>query len=264
MKPTRPPFVTFFCLGALLWAVPFARAQAIADNFNDGNDAGWTRVNPLGNAIYTFPGGSSYRLQAPISPDTGTFGPARAGAVRTDTSFGDFTITVDLVDWDNSSSTHQAIGIIARAGQLGAGTTDGYFLHYDPFGSSGQSRLWIDGITDEMPFGSASVAMSPLNAGLDYRLEFLGVGSSLTGRIYALSNLSTVLYEVVWSDATYLSGYAGLLVADQGALASGNQSGDATFDNFSAVAAIPEPSTYALLTGLGALCLAMVRRRRAA
>lgn len=256
--PTRS--ATAFYLSALLLTVPLIRAQTIVDNFDDGNATGWTLANPLGNANYSFPGGTSFRIQAPISPDPGTVGPARAGAIRTDTTLGDFTITVDLVDWDNSSSTHQAIGIIARAAQIGAGTTDGYFLHYDPYGSSGHSRLWIDGLTDETPFVNNSVAMSPLDPAQDYRLEFIGAGDLLTGRIYALNNLTTVLYEVTLSDATYLTGYAGLLVSDQGALQTGNQSADATFDNFSAVAAVPEPSTYAMLAGLGALGVVMLRR----
>lgn len=261
MTSMHIPIPAVFSLSALLLSVPLVHAQTIVDNFDDGNAVGWTQVNPLGNASYTFPDGNRYRIQAAISPDPGTMGPARAGALRTDTTFADFTITVDLLDWDNSSSTHQAIGILARAGQIGAGTTDGYFLHYDPYGSSGHSRLWIDGLTDETPFVNNSVAMSPLDGAQDYRLEFIGAGSLLTGRLYALNNLATALYEVTLSDPTYLTGYAGLLVTDQGALQTGNQSADATFDNFSAVAAIPEPSTYALLAGLGALGGVILRRR---
>lgn len=38
-------------------------------------------------------------------------------------------------------------------------------------------------------------------------------------------------------------------------------SGDMTFDNFSVVSAVPEPSTYAMLAGLGALGLVLWRRR---
>lgn len=248
---------------ALLMGAHAAHGQLIIDDFDGGNDSGWTRFNPLGNAIYSFPGGNSYRIQAPISPDPGTFGPARAGAYRADEISGDFHVTVDLLDWDNSSDTHQAIGIFARASQIGPGTADGYFFHYDPYGRAGGATLWIDRITDESAdFEAVSVSITRLDPSLDYRLEFTASGSELTGRVYELSNLSSPLYEISKTDSTYTSGYFGLLVADQGALLTGNQSADATFDNFS-VTAVPEPMSAGLvfaLTCIGAA--AYVRRQR--
>ncbi len=234
----------------------------MVDDFNAGNDSAWTRVDPLGNAVYTFPGGNTYSIGAP-KPATGALGPARAGAYLTGLTLGDFRITVDLVDWDNSAITHQAIGIVARAGQFGLGSTDGYYFHYDPVGTAGGSKLWIDLITDEASAGGASSGITALNPALDYRLEFTGVGSVFTGKVYAFGDFVNALSSVTFTDSTYASGGVALLVADQGALTTGNQSGLATFDNFSATA-IPEPATTALaLAGGCVLGTAYLRRRRA-
>lgn len=247
---------------ALLLVTIGAHAQTIVDNFDDGTATGWTQIDPLENGIYSFPNGTSYRIQAPTSPDSGTYGAARAGAIRLDQIFTDFTVTVDLVDWDNQSDTHQSIGIFARGGDYGIGSTDGYFFHYDPFGSGGGASLWIDRITNEAPDSASSqIGIDRLNPGEGYRLEFIGVRSSLIGRVYNLNNLLDSLYEVTLDDSTYAFGTVGLLVSDQGQLTTGNQFGDATFDNFRAVGAVPEPATVASLCGLAVFGFAVCRRR---
>src|SRR5438045_8216546 len=57
--------------------------QAQSDDFNDGNDNGWTRYDPLGDAgvgpqaTFTFPDGG-YRIRATKSPLL----PAQAGVAR--------------------------------------------------------------------------------------------------------------------------------------------------------------------------------------
>src|ERR1043166_4305869 len=70
--------------------------KAQSDDFNDGNDNGWTRYDPLGGlglgaqATYTFPNGG-YRIQAMSNPAfPSAVGPARAGSVRQDVSYTDF------------------------------------------------------------------------------------------------------------------------------------------------------------------------------
>lgn len=255
-------------LGALglvaLLASPCARAQTVVDDFNDGNDTGWTHVNPLGSGTYSFPSGTSYRIQAPVAAsDPGTTGPARAGTLLSGVTVGDFTVSVDLLDWDDSGLTHQAIGLITRVSDVGAGTTNGYFFHYDPHGSNGHSSIWIDGLADEQPFSLGSASVTALTPGTGYRLQFTGTADLLTGSVYLLSDLSTPLYQVQVTDATFGSGFVGLLVADQGRLFSGNQTADATFDNFSTTTAIPEPATSAALAAATCgLAAAVIRRRR--
>lgn len=251
---------------ALLVAAQAASAQTVVDDFNDNNSTGWTEVSPLAgyNAAGTFTAsGGTYRIQAPPSPDLEQLGPARAGAILNDFTTTDFfKVTVDLLTWDNQPETHQSIGIVARVSNVGLGTTSGYFFHYDPHGSNGNAKIWIELITEEQPFSLGLMEVTtPLDPTFDYRLEFTGVGSSLVGSVYLLSNLSTPLYTVSATDSTYTSGSVGLLVADQGALTIGNQSADATFDNFTATA-VPEPATYAAMLGVAALGAAAIARRK--
>jgi hypothetical protein len=258
INPLRRFSTPSTCTLALLLLALSAEAQTIIDDFNGGTDSAWTRVNPLGTATYSFPAGNSYRIQAPSSPFPETTGTARAGTLRTDATFADFVITVDVLDWDNNPSTRQSLGILARVSDVGPGATDGYFFHYDPVGTNGNSSLWIETITDEVPSSIGQQLITALNPALGYRFEFTGVGDTLTGRVYLLSNLSTALHEIETMDSTYASGYAGLLVADQGVF---NQSADATFDNFSATA-VPEPGSSVFIAGAAAAVMAAFRRRR--
>lgn len=226
-------------------------------DFNSGNDAGLTRYDPLSGfglgATYSFPGGDTYRIQAPsTAPLTGTVGPARAGAYS-GVSYDDFTVSVDLVDWD--AGLGQGIGLLGRGNNIGLGTSDGYVFFYFP----AFQQVAINRIDNE----SATVLPSPenplvaLNPALDYRLVFTGQGAALEGRIFALSDLSTPLVTVTATDATYGSGFGGVLVA--GTLAAPASATDATFDNLRVV---PEPGALALLAAGGGLLLALRRRPR--
>src|SRR4051794_37562775 len=73
---------------AVISIVAFAGARparAQSDNFDDSDDAGWTRSSPLG--AFGAPGDYSllsggYRIQAPASPNPTAVGPARAATFR--------------------------------------------------------------------------------------------------------------------------------------------------------------------------------------
>ena len=110
---------------ALLLPVPAARAQS--DDFNDGNDTGWTHYSPLSvvgaGGTFSFPNGG-YRIQAPASPNRAQVGPGRAGSFLTNNTYSQFYVSVDLVDWDNTRD--QAFGILSRASNVGLGATNGY------------------------------------------------------------------------------------------------------------------------------------------
>src|SRR5258708_1996342 len=75
---------------ALVFLVPdLCRAQVlVSDNFNDGNDTGWTHFEPLAPfgapGTFSFPN-ADYRIQATASPDA-MLGPGRAGSLRQDAS----------------------------------------------------------------------------------------------------------------------------------------------------------------------------------
>jgi len=110
-------------------------SKAQTDTFNDGDDTTnpeWTHYDPLsgvgGNpATFSFPGGNTYRIQAPTSPDPGTLGPARVASTLP-TVYTDFYASVDLVDWDDTLD--QAVGLLARLDSIGLGTTIGYAFTY--------------------------------------------------------------------------------------------------------------------------------------
>src|SRR5206468_1042475 len=101
-------------------------ASAQSDNFDDGDDAGWTRANviaPYGGVnTYSFPNGpfgKGYRIQctssAPLLSACGDCGTARAFTYQPN-DYTDFYVAVDLVAWNNT--LNQALVILARASGL--------------------------------------------------------------------------------------------------------------------------------------------------
>src|SRR5947209_6351699 len=100
INPARLVHCGRFVPGLLLfWLASLpGSVQAQSDNFNRGNDSGWTRYDALGGlgvgpqATFTFPHGG-YRMQAtkdPLLPDQA--GPARAGTFRADATYSDFYV----------------------------------------------------------------------------------------------------------------------------------------------------------------------------
>jgi hypothetical protein len=240
----------------VLSVAPLARGQT--DNFNDGNDAGWTRYSPLApfgaGATYTFPDGG-YRINAPPSPNAAAAGPGRAGSFRPDANYSQFYASVDIVNWNNALD--QAFGMLARVVTPGAGTTNGYAFTYSTQGPS----IDISRVTGEVPTGVAALNLTtPLNPGEDYRFVFTGEGTVLTGSVYSLSDLTTPVATVTGADAVYSTGITGLVVFDNTSATGVQVGADATFDNFVA-AVVPEPSSAGVLLLLGAWAL---RRRRGA
>jgi hypothetical protein len=235
--------------------LPAIAARAQSDDFNDGNDTGWTHYSPLGSfgggGTFSFPNGG-YRIQAPASPSRASLGPGRAGSFLTNNTYSQFYVSVDLVDWDNTRD--QAFGILARTTNMGLGTTNGYAFTYATDGPS----IDISKVTGEQAsnLGTAVVTLDPAK---DYRRIFEGTGASLSGRVYDLANLGTPVAVATASDATYASGVNGLFVFDNGAAGTDAPS-DATFDNFSAATAVPEPA-LAVLPLLTLAATAASRRR---
>lgn len=242
----------------LLSVVSGARAQTVVHDFNDAD--GWTPYNPIGVGSFNIVD-SAYRIQA-AAPSDAEGGPGRAGIVLAGTMATDFTVSVDLVGWD--AGLQQTFGIMARANDIGLGTSNGYLFSYSPRGSFGDIAIELFQ-NEGASFGTSIRLDEDLNASRDYRMVFTGAGDSFTGSIYELDNVTNPLVGTVnFTDATYSNGAFGLLVADSNPYSPAiNPLGmaDATFDNFQ-LTAIPEPSTYAALAGVGALGMAMWFRRR--
>jgi hypothetical protein len=222
------------------------------------NDAGWTRYDPLGSlgapASYQFPGNGGYEVIADQSPNPNAVGPSRAGSLRTDLTFSDFVVSIDLPTW---SVTHdQAIGLLGRVTNPGLGSTNGYALTY----SVGAHEIDLTRITGEAPTNLAKtqVFLDP-NPADPVRLVFFANGSNLTGQVFRLSNLSAALATVNFSDPTYASGNPGVIVFDNTDTAINSLGADATFAHF---VAVPEPAAPFALLMLAACGRARRRRSR--
>lgn len=246
--PSKSDGAPAFAFGLIL-TVAFASlfpgatraATVVSDDFNDGNDQGWTHYDPL--ASFGAPGtftvsGGSYRLQAAISPDPGTLGAGRAGSLRLDTNSGDFFTSVDIVAWDDNAD--QAFGLLSRIREVGLGTTDGYGFLYVPADHNFEMERF-DNEADHRIGPIISITLDPAR---DYRITFAGTGDRFTGEVFDLADLTTPLLVLDATDGTYTTGVSGLLVAD--ASPSGVVS-DATFDNY--LSTVPEPASVLLLLG---------------
>ncbi len=211
--------------------------MAQSDNFDDGNDTGWTRYDPLSAlgapfAQFTFPNGA-YRIQALASPDPVNAGQARAGSFRTDVSYSDFYVSVDIKEWH--LQLDQAFGLFGRARNIGLGQTDGYVFNYNPKNSAQSGQIQINRVDDEgaETLATFDVTLDPvLN---DYQIVFKGVGGLLTGQIFKKATPPVPIALLTATDTTYADGFCGVFVFDL----TGPGTADATFENY--VAAATEP-----------------------
>jgi hypothetical protein len=236
-----------------------ALGQNFSDDFNDGNDTGWTRYNVLQQlgmpGTYTFPGGNSYNIESPqhYIPAQAQFGGGRAGSIvnSTSTGFDNFRLTVDVTDWNDGRE--YVFGPIARTTTPGLGTTDGYLLILHDF-----QLLRIEGeAPNSEELGTTDIEMP---ADRDFRIVYSGVGTQLNALVYNLADLSTPLggfsvdaanYGPAPTPAPYMTGAVGLIVAqadqpDDPAPPPGEPYA-ATFDNFRVV--VPTAGEWNALGG---------------
>lgn len=234
-------------------------------DFNDGTAGGLVEYNPLAGlgmgGTYSFSDGAA-RLQHPGVPAelAGTVGQGRLGYVNS-TSVSDFNSSVEILV---SEGTTGQIGLVARVSDPGLGTSDGYALLYSfttevlYFASfADESPTSLGGLDDENSFANLA-----LEAGVTYRMRFLGEGTTLTGIVEQATEggeLFIPVAEVFIEDGTYASGLSGIL----GVACECDPAGavDVTFDNL--FVAVPEPHEYAAAMGLGLFGFALYRRRRA-
>jgi len=232
-----------------------------SDNFNDGNDSGWTRYDalaPLGlNATYSFPDGG-YRIQTTYTTGVQQ-NPGRSGTVHPGV-YSDFYVAVDVVNWDDTLP--QSFGLLARVQTPGLQTTTGYAFTWDRGNPTNATAgdLDISSITGEAPSnvttGPSGFRMEP---GRKYRMVFVGRGSALEGRLYETSDLVNPLIVIQGTDTTYSSGQNGMVVFDN---SGGRFPTDATFDNFYATDIEP-PRIRTTPVGFGAYELAWPREAAA-
>lgn len=220
-------------LGCLLASPLLLHAQfSQSDDFNDGNDTGWFRYDPLAQfglaATYSFPNGG-YRLQTTYVTGQAA-NPGRAGTVRPEV-YSNFYVSVDIVNWDDTLP--QSAGLLARIGTPGLQATTGYAFTWDRGNPTNPAAGDVDisRITGEAPSGVTVTGSDAihLQPGKTYRMVFIGRGATLEGRVYELPNTTTPVITVVGSDSTYPSGQNGMVVFDN---SGGRFATDTTFDNF--------------------------------
>ena len=229
-----PRILVVFTLHAAIFTFAQKRADAQADDFNDGNSAGWTELEPLAGfdvmGTFSFPGGNSYRMQAGPSPDEGQLGQSRIGALREDASYTDFYQFVDIVDHDEALD--QNIDMLARVKEPGLGSLDGYGVTYNPT----DGAMFLTVITNEEGNNIADTNVF-VDAGTPVRMVFQGKGDLLKFEIFTLDDLENAVASIEINDATYSSGNSGLFVVTDGADPA--KPTDCTFDNYFAAATKP-------------------------
>lgn len=213
---------------------------AVTDNFDDGNDAGWTRYTPLAafgaGATMTFPGGW-YRIQAPPSPAPGLLGPQRAGSIRTDQPYSRVRVSADITAW--SVDVHQSVGLFARMKDVGLATTKGYTFNYN----SQSGYFQLTRVNNESPERTVDESPWRIDPAGSYRMVLTAVGDLLLGQAYASTNLTVPVHSLFGQDTVFDTGSAGVF-----AFALNAETGiDARFDNYE-VAAAPEVVRATLLT----------------
>jgi len=216
------------------------RAFAQSDDFNDGNDSGWTRLDLntgtgglLPGGSYTFPddgfGGKAYRIQTP-APPVPDAGPARAFSYRSP-NYTNFVVSVDILAWDRT--VDQAFGVLSRATNPGLGATDGYVMNFNP----ADGNLQINEVSGEAPNTIAETPASLDSAQARYRWVFSGYNDSLVGQVYALPDTNNPVASVVASDTSHGSGLAGVFIFSRANdVTAPSATADATFDNYNASA----------------------------
>jgi hypothetical protein len=212
-------------IAALLLSSTPSRGDS--DDFNDGEDDGWTRYDPLGTGSWSL-GGGTYRLQSAVSPAPSQLGPARVGSLRDGETYSQFYVAVDVVAWDNSLD--QIFGVLGRVDTPGLGTTRGYgFTYATQTGRHPTGQLELLRIVNEAGTDLATSNFT-FQANQSYRLVFTGELGILTGKVFALTDLVNPLVTISGSDGAYTTGGVGLFTYDNSS--SGAHTADTTFDNF--------------------------------
>mgnify|MGYP001164129582 FL=1 len=215
------------------------------DSFDDGNDNGWIHFDPISSAIgtswVTFDASSnSLNIKAGGQNLNPALGPSRGAAFQPNV-YSDFWLSVDIVDWDPAK--RQAIGILARIQpNPSLGNAHGYLFSFQPQ----ENDIQITRLVGEAPDGyigeDPQLSQQP-QPGEGLRLVFTGIGNTLTGRAYSLSEPDLLLAESSGTDNNFASGLSGVLAFDFSE--GGNAPIDATFDNYAAGA--EEPYQFATI-----------------
>lgn len=207
------------------------RVMAQSDDFNDGNDNGWTRY-AKGHSIVTFTNGG-YRLQG-----TDTNGvEAQVFTYRTN-EYTDCYASVDFNAWDTNSSSRAGYGIGFRLTDIGPDTTMGYSIYWTPAVSGGGAKVFgLVAIITDVPFVVCATITLP-DPTHSYRMVASAVGDFVEGKIYDKADLTKPIAYVSTHDSFFPNGKCALFALTRGDLNNGTNY-DVTFDNYYAAAVPP-------------------------
>ena len=250
---------TFPLLLTAAAAIAISPAAEFFDDFEDGDDGGWTVFDPLGSAglaepaEVTFPDGG-YRIKG-LVPGIEDGGPARVFTFLEDAVLSEFYVSVDLVDWDDT--INQAVGIFARAENIGLGQTTGYVCNYDPnqSGSRPAGQFQINYVEGEAAPSDSTMAAANIELIADhsYRMIFFSKGDILTAALYDLLDLTKPVALIQSEEGDdratlYSSGFVGLFNFYRGDSTDPIGIPDSTFDNFTRSAENPDEATWPIIS----------------
>jgi hypothetical protein len=266
IKPYLAVLTMAFFLG--IWGTS---ASPFTDTFNDGNDDGWGRSDPLsilgppGTGTWSFPGGTTYRMEHPATPNA-DYGPARMSSLPMSLySSNSFYMSVDVVNFASAlPSPLQAFGLLAHGSEIGLGSSKGIaFLYvnqgplavFDPTRKDitsiqrvyNETLVYIagncttnDGAAYNGEFSASFLSLSPA---VTNRMVLIGNEQRYEGRVYQLPDLSKPIAICTATNSNvlyqYTTGEVGITAFNifgigpalpQGGLYGGPM--DVTFDNF--------------------------------
>ena len=203
---------------SLLFAALHCGAAPFTDDFDDGNDTGWTHSDPLsilgpsGTGSYLFPGGNAYRFEHAPSPNPGSFGTARMSSLADGLySSNSFQVSVDVVTFDfigSPTPALQGFGLLVHGSDIGLGTSKGIALLYEnlgPLGGGQTDHITITRVINEqLGFisgnvstndgaaynGESSAYVRTLSPFATNRLVLIGSGTRYEARAYQLPDLT--------------------------------------------------------------------------
>jgi len=234
MQPSKPTGIGISVGYAALALLGPARLETLAqtDDFQDGNDTGWSHYHPLkdfgAGGVFAVSGGL-YRLSAPASPAPGLLGPQRIGSLRPERTYSRARVEAEITGW--RTDINQAFGLIGRAANLGLGTTEGYTHNYNSVSGYHQ----INFVQGEQPIRQVNESPFPLNPDHRYRMVFQLAGPILVGQVYSSTNSSIPLHTVAGMDDNFTEGISGVFAFALNA----EHALDTRFDNYAAV--VPGP-----------------------
>ncbi|MEI6673846.1 MAG: HYR domain-containing protein [Verrucomicrobiota bacterium] len=263
-----------------------ASLPCFLDDFNDGNDTGWTHYNPVAGSAFVFPalaGSVAYQLTAPMGSASS---PGRIGSFRMDEpTRTKFHVEADVLNW--SADKGQFIGVMARVQSPLPANGDfpgGYALVLKipkldpaappPYGPGSTDQLFILKINagataptvlntyDLQGYNINNGGAYPAPGAGGYRFVFWSDGNLLKGQVIDKNTgIPLIFYDgvtpvsdpkcmtntlVVTDPGTYPSGRSGLFSYVR-IVSSTAQGVDPTFDNFYSAADAPDTTPPGLI-----------------